>query len=129
MSMDNMTYTEQEIIQLAHERSNALVHKDAVTLDRLLADTFRYTNASGIMVTKAEYFQHYVEPPDVVWTAQVLDETEVVLYPQMAVLTCRVHDQGRYGDQPFDAHYRSTFVWVHQQGRWQCVAGHTTAIA
>jgi hypothetical protein len=127
--MDHTAHIEQEIIQLAYARSNALVHKDAATLDRLLSATFRYTSVSGITLTKADYLQNYVEAPDIIWTAQVLDEIEVALYEQTAVLTCRVRDQGCYGDQPFDAYYRSTFVWIYQQGRWQCVAGHTSAIA
>jgi hypothetical protein len=126
--MDNITQAEREIVRLAHERSTALVQKDTATLDRLLATTFCYTNANGITLTKTDYFQQYVETSHIIWTAQTLDETQVSLYNHTAVLTCRIHDQGLFGDQPFDAYYRSTFVWIYQQGSWQCVAGHTTAI-
>jgi hypothetical protein len=39
-----------------------------------------------------------------------------------------VHDVGQYGEQPFDAFYRSTFLWVLDNDAWRCTAGHTSAI-
>ena len=52
-----------------------------------------------------------------------------VLPGETAVLTCRVHDQGRIGLEPFDAYYRSIFVWVRQHETWRCVIGQTTSTA
>jgi hypothetical protein len=118
--------TVREIVRLAHERAAALVQKDQASMDRLLADTFRYTNASGVVLTKAAYFEHYVASSSVRWAEQALDEVEVAVYGQAAVLTCRVHDIGQYGDRPFDAFYRSTFLWMFDNDGWRCVAGHTS---
>ena len=115
-----------EIARLAQARGAALVQKDQAAMDRLLANTFRYTNASGVVLSKAEYLEHYVVSTYVRWTEQLLDEVEVMVYGQAAVLTCRVHDVGRYGDEPFDAFYRSTFLWVREGGEWRCAAGQTT---
>jgi hypothetical protein len=123
------THLEQAIVQLAQERSAALVHKDVHVLERLLADEFHYINASGMLLTKAEYLQHYVEPPLVIWASQDMDDIVVRLYGETAVLMCRVHDQGRFGTEPFDAYYRSIFVWVRQHTAWRCVIGQTTATA
>jgi hypothetical protein len=120
---------EQAIHQLALERSAALVQKDLPALERLLADEFRYTNASGMVLTKTEYLHQYVDPPDVVWLAQDLDDIAVQIYGETAVLTCRVHDQARFGTEQFDAYYRSIFVWVRQHGVWRCAIGQTTATA
>jgi hypothetical protein len=122
-----MTPVQQEILQLFQERSTALVHKDIPTLERLLAEEFRYINASGIVLTKAEYLHHYVEAPDVKWLSQDTDELVVQVYGETAVITSRVHDQGHFGPEPFDAYYRSIFVWVRQHGLWCCVIGQTTA--
>jgi hypothetical protein len=117
----------EEIVRLAEARSAALVGKDLAAMDRLLADTFRYTNASGIVLTKGEYFEHYVESSHVRWAEQAMDEVAVTVYGQAAVLTCRVRDVGQYGEQPFDVFYRSTFLWVRDNGAWRCAAGHTSA--
>jgi hypothetical protein len=118
---------EQEILRLALERSRALVHKDSRALERLLADEFRYINASGILLTKAEYLHEYVESLEVRWTSQHVDDSVVQIYGETAVLTCRVHDQGQIGTEQFDAYYRSLFVWARQQSEWRCVIGQTTA--
>ena len=117
----------EEIVRLAQARSTALVAKDFVTMDQLLANTFRYTNASGIVLSKAEYFEHYVESSYVRWFEQAMDEVAVTVYGQAAVLTCRVHDVGQYGEEPFDAFYRTTFLWVFLNGAWRCAAGHTSS--
>jgi hypothetical protein len=120
---------EQDILRLALQRSYALVHKDRRTMERLLADAFRYINASGILLTKADYLREYVESLEIRWTSQDMDESVVELYGDTAVLTCRVHDRGQMGTEPFDAYYRSLFVWARQQGEWRCVIGQTTATA
>jgi len=120
---------EHEILRLALQRSAALVHKDISTLQRLLADEFRYINASGMVLTKSDYLHQYLESPDIRWLSQELDESVVQIYGETAVLTCRVHDQGQFGTDQFDAYYRSLFVWVRQYGIWRCAIGQTTAIA
>jgi hypothetical protein len=71
---------EEEIVRLAEARSSALVGKDLGAMDRLLADTFRYTNASGMVLTRAEYCEHYVESSSVRWAEQAMDEVEVTVY-------------------------------------------------
>jgi hypothetical protein len=119
--------SEAEVIQLAQARSAALIHKDAQAIDQLLAAEFVYTNAAGMILTKAGYLEAYVEQPDLHWQSQDLDEIYVRLYGFAAILTCRVHDQGVAGIEPFDAYFRSTFVWINQPERWQGVSGHTTA--
>jgi hypothetical protein len=118
---------EQEVLRLALERSRALVHKDSRAMERLLADEFRYINASGILLTKAEYLHEYVESLEIRWTSQHVDDSVVQIYGETAVLMCRVHDQGQIGTEQFDAYYRSLFVWVRQQREWRCVIGQTTA--
>lgn len=120
---------EQEIRQLFQARSVALVQKDALTLERLLADEFRYINASGVLLTKADYLHHYVTSSDVRWISQEADDVTVEVYGETAIVTCRVHDRVYFGAELFDATYRSLFVWVRQQESWFCVVGQTTAMA
>lgn len=120
---------DQEVLRLFQLRSVALVQKDISTLQRLLADEFRYINASGTLLTKTEYLTHYVAAPDVRWMAQEADDVAVQIYGETAIITCRVHDEVYFGEELFDAIYRSLFVWVRQQEGWRCVIGQTTAAA
>ena len=115
-----------EILRLAELRSRALVAKDEITLTELLADAFVYTNASGITVGKADYLTFYVRNPELRWEAQELDEVEVQLDADCAVLTARVHDVASAGGERFDRFYRSTYVYVREGGLWRCAAGQST---
>lgn len=124
-----MDTVEATIIGLARERSQALVSGDRQALRRLLADEFRYVNASGAVLDKQAYLLAYVGAAEIRWTAQDLDEPIVQVHGDAAILACRVHDRGWFGDEPFDGWYRSLFVWVLRQGEWRCAAGQTTAIA
>ena len=120
---------QETILRLAHARAQALVSKDSAAMRRLLADDFRYINASGMVLSKDEYLEAYVAAAEVRWTSQDLDDCAVACYGDTAVLTCRVHDRGELELEPFDAIYRSLFVWVRAAGEWRCVAGQTTAVA
>lgn len=64
--------------------------------------------------------------PDVRWHAQELDEVDVALHGDTAILTGRVHDRATFGGEAFDAWFRTTFVYVRAGDRWRCVAGHTS---
>ncbi len=115
-----------ELVRLARARSEALVRRDARALDRILADEFVYTNASGQVLDKADYLARYVDSPDVQWVAQDLEGVEVRLLGETAVVTFRVHDRARFGDQMLDAHFRSTLVFARTPGGWRCLAGHSS---
>jgi ketosteroid isomerase-like protein len=114
-----------EIRRLAAERSEALVRRDIAALDRILATEFIYTNASGAVLDKEAYLSRYVRDPNVKWLSQDIDDIAVRVFGDSAVVTCRVKDRADFDGQVLDAAFRSTYVYVRNAARWQCVAGHT----
>jgi hypothetical protein len=118
---------EEQIVAAVRDRSRALVEKDVPALERMLAETFVYTNASGAVLTKDEYLDAYVRNADVRWELQELADLRVDAYGDAAVVLARVHDvfvapgMGR-----FDGFFRTTFVFVREGVDWRCVAGQTT---
>lgn len=115
-----------ELLRVARARSEALVRRDEPALDRILADDFVYTNASGEVLDKATYLSRYVRDPEVRWLAQDLDDVAIRVSGDTAVLTFRVHDRATFGAHALDARFRSTFVYVRTAGGWRCVAGHSS---
>lgn len=120
---------QQQVLQVALERSAALVKGDAQTLERLLAEGFVYTNASGVMLGKEEYLEMYVASGDMRWEAQELEDIEVRLYGHTAILTARIHDRASYQNQVLDAHFRTTQVYVKTALGWVCIAAQTTLVS
>jgi uncharacterized protein (TIGR02246 family) len=107
-------------------RSRALVAGDVTAMERLLAEGFVYTNAGGHVAAKRDYVDAFVASPDVRWERQDISELEIALYGNAAIATCRVHDVASYGGERLDDRFRSTLVFVRQDGVWRCAAGHTS---
>jgi len=118
----------QELLQVAQARSDALVHKDSTAMISILADEFVYINSRGMVLTKTDYIEQYVDSPDVRWHSQTLEDLHTQMYETTAILRCRVHDVGEFSGEPFAGTFQSLFVYRRDTDRWWCVAGQTTAI-
>lgn len=114
------------VTHVARARSSALVARDAAALTSILDERFVYTNASGERMDREGYLARYVRSPDVTWHDQELEDVEVALHGDTAILTGRVHDRATFAGQDLDAWFRTTFVYVRSGDRWRCVAGHTS---
>ena len=67
---------EDELRQLLHDRSIALIQGDVDFFRRHLSEEFAYTNASGRTFSKEEYISFFIESGQMQWQAQELDELE-----------------------------------------------------
>lgn len=112
---------------LVSDRSGALVSGDSDRMREILAPDFTYTNASGEVCGRDEYIAAYVESDELVWLSQEPSALSVCVYGDAAVVTLEVHDRATWQGEPFEGHFRSTFVYVRQEVTWRCVAGQTTA--
>jgi len=117
-----------ELNQLLNSRSMALVEGNLEFFEQILADEFSYTNASGNLFSKAEYLEFFIESEKMQWQSQVLDDLNIRLYGDMAVITCRIFDQASYEGNEFEGYFRSTQVFARHEDVWQYVAGQTTTI-
>ena len=116
-----------EIEALFAARAEALVRGDAAYFRRLLADEFRYTNASGAVFDRAGYLAFYLESGRARWEWQEWDDLEVQVHGDVTVATCRLHDRATFDGEALDARFRSTQVFARRDGEWRYVAGHTSA--
>ena len=120
---------EQTIVALAHASAAALARHDVEFFAQLLDEAFVYINANGEAMSKQEYVQRYVEPPEVQWLSQTLEEAQVRFYEDVAILTGRLHDQLTFAGKPFEGDYVTTRVYVRAGDQWRCVSGHTSQLA
>jgi hypothetical protein len=121
--------TEDELIQLLNVRSAALVEGNLEFFERILADDFSYTNASGKVFNKTTYLEFFIKSKQMQWQAQELDDLNIQRYSDVAVITCRIHDQASYQGNAFEGYFRSTQVFVKQwPDGWRYVAGQTTTM-
>jgi ketosteroid isomerase-like protein len=106
----------------------AYENRDVRALGAILTDDFTLTDASGAVLTRAEYLMSIVKAPDfsrvTSWASR---ELTVKITGDKAVVTGRSAVKGRPRGkaQAFDGNYVFTDEWVRQAGSWK--ARRTTA--
>ncbi|MHB8600597.1 MAG: nuclear transport factor 2 family protein [Ktedonobacteraceae bacterium] len=123
----NGEHTEQEVMRLADAWATAEVRGDAAFLERTLADDFIGIGPLGFMLTKQEWIARH-QSSDLQYETFNLDEINVRVYNEAAVLTGRQVQQGAYRGNSINSQLRTTLVFVQQQGQWRLASLHLSTI-
>jgi ketosteroid isomerase-like protein len=118
---------EQELIKLEDGWSAAFVSADVAFCDRILAEDYTDTDASGTVTTKAQDIAD-LKSGDFKCTSAANDDYKVRVYGKTAVVTGRLTMKAQYKGEDISGQYRWTDTWVKLAGGWQCVATHVSKI-
>ncbi len=113
-----------KLIALENAWNQAQIHRDGAALNKLVADTFVYTDWDGTVMTKANFIAD-AKNPSVETTMVSNDDVDVFFYPGVAVVAGAYHAKGTSRGKPFDHYGRFTDTWIFSSGEWVCVASHT----
>jgi ketosteroid isomerase-like protein len=117
-----------DIVQIEREAGRANFNCDYQYFAKLEAEEFIFTDAKGGVTTKQQDLAGEKDCRKFDGTFD-LDETQVRLYGDAAVVTARVTVTGKNKEgAPFRTRSRFTDVFVWRDGRWQIVAGHSSHI-
>ena len=115
----NQENAEQEVLRLADAWATAELRGDTTFLERILADDYIGIGPLGFMLTKQEWLARH-RAGDLKYESFSLDEVKVRVYNNdAAVLTGRQVQNGAYRGNSIQARFRTTLVFVRQQGQWQ----------
>src|SRR4051794_30022541 len=120
---DDWMDAQRLVIQAAEARARALVNRDARALEDLLHEDFRWTSHTGEALGRDDYIARNTMA-SLTWRSQHLGAATVVVVGEAAVLHAEVTDVvgTAAGDETF--RMPMTQVWVRQNNRWRCLAGH-----
>jgi ketosteroid isomerase-like protein len=120
---------EQALVKLENDWSQASIKRDGVTLQQFYADEYLFTDADGVISTKAKEIANLTSGAFRL-TAYKFEDVKVHLYGEVAVVTGRNTIKGVWEDIERDVSgpYRFTDVFVRRNGRWQCVASQSSRI-
>jgi hypothetical protein len=107
--------------------NQAQLHHDSKALDELVADTFISTDNDGVFQTKAQSLADNRDPAYAP-TLMANSDERIFLYENAAVVAGTYHAKGSYKGKPFDHYGRFTDTWVFMNGKWLCVASHTSPL-
>jgi ketosteroid isomerase-like protein len=98
-----------------------IVAKDRVAIEANMADDFRQIDGAGRIETRASFVDDLMDPALTI-DPYTVEDFEVRLYGDVALLSGRTRMTGRYQGKPFRTHYRYIDVYVRQGDRWRVVS-------
>jgi hypothetical protein len=119
--------SESLLIALENAWNHAQLGHDSKALAGLVADTFISTDKDGTLMLKAQFLADNMDPS---YAPNLMTNTgvRVVVYENVAVVAGIYHAKGLNKGKPFDHYGRFTDTWVYLNGKWLCVASHTSAL-
>jgi hypothetical protein len=123
------SYTSQTNNLVALERmwNQAQVSRDAAAVASMIGDRFVNTEYDGEVSNRGKFLAEFADPkfaPSVM----SIQNVEVEMYTSTAVVTGDYHTKGLYGGKPYEHFGRFTDTWVFQDGKWLCVASHSSLV-
>jgi hypothetical protein len=123
----NREQTEQEVARLVDAWATAELHGDVAFLERILADDFVGIGPLGFMLTKQEWLARH-QSGDLKYTAFNVDEVKVRAYAEAALVTCRQLQQATHRGTNVPGQFRSSLMFVFQDGQWRLAGLQLSAI-
>ena len=114
----NREHVEQEVLRLADAWANAELRGDTTFHESTLADDFIGIGPLGFMLTKQEWLARH-QSGDLKYESFNLDEVKVRMYNDAAILTGRQAQNAAYRGNSIQGQFRTTLVFVQQQGQWR----------
>ena len=119
--------SKQTLIKIEQELARASLDLDPAPYDRYWADNFVGTIASGGRYTKKQH-RASLTSGKLKFQSLDVDEVEVDVFGDTAVMVERRTVKGSYDKQDISARNHVMSVFVRHDGRWQKVAEHTARL-
>lgn len=118
---------ESKLFVLEHMWNEAQVNRDAPVLDVLVSDRFINTEYDGEVSDKIKFLSD-IKDPRFKPTAMNVDGMKVSFYHDTAIVTGEYHAKGTFQGKAYDHVGRFTDTWVYENGKWLCVASHSSLL-
>lgn len=86
-----------------------------------IAADFRQIDGEGTVEDRASFLEGLLDPKLQIDPYKV-EDFDIRLYGDVALLSGRTRMTGRYDGKPFKTHYRYLDIYVKRQGAWQIVS-------
>jgi ketosteroid isomerase-like protein len=113
--------TTAELTAQADRWDKAIVAKDRPAIEANMADDFRQIDGRGNIESKASFVEGLLDPELTIDPYEV-EDFEVRLFGDVALLSGRTRMTGRYQGRAFSSHYRYIDIYVRRAGVWKIVS-------
>jgi len=116
-----------ELTRLSDAWDKAIVRKDEKAIADNMAEDFRQIDPNANLETKQSFVAGIIDPKLTI-DPYTVEEFEVRLYADTALLSGRTHMTGKYDGQVFESNYRYIDIYVRRNGAWKIVSVQITRI-
>ena len=124
-TVQNASYTQANLLALERMWNEAQVNRDSAAIASMIGDKFINTEFDGEVSNRGKFLSDFSDPkfkPSLM----SIQNVQVEMYVSAAVVTGDYHTKGMYGSKPYEHFGRFTDTWVYQEGKWLCVASHSS---
>lgn len=115
------------IIALERMWNQAQVSRDAKAVANMIGDRFINTEYDGEVSNRGKFLADFADP-QFKPSLMNIDNVKVEMYPNTAIVTGNYHVKGLYASKPYEHYGRFTDTWVLEDGKWLCVASHSSLV-
>jgi ketosteroid isomerase-like protein len=119
----------KQVLLVENEVEEALSKNDVDTLNRIYPDTYAYINASGELLSKAQFLSDLRSGKHKILAVEHEDVQLQIYGDTVVVMTGVSASSFKYKGQVTNGPRRFTNVFVKQDGQWILVAHQVTDIA
>ena len=110
-----------ELTAQADRWDKAIVRKDRAAIEHNMAEDFRQIDGSGNVESKSSFVNDLVSP-DLQIDPYTVEDFDVRIYGDVALLSGRTRMTGLYKGKQFTSHYRYIDIYVRRGGEWKIVS-------
>lgn len=95
-----------------------IIKKDLSAIAKNMSEDFRHISNKGAISNK-ETFLHEIVSPDLVIHPYTVEDFDIRVYGNCALLCGRTKMTGSYKGKPFQSHYRYIDTYIRINGQWK----------
>jgi hypothetical protein len=118
---------QNKLLVMEHLWNEAQINHDSRALEGMIGASFVNTEYDGEVSDKVKFLAD-IKDPLFNLSALTIQDVKVNMYADSAVVVGGYHTKGSYQGKAYEHTGRFTDTWVFLDGRWQCVASHTSLI-
>jgi len=115
------------LVALERMWNQAQVTRDSAAIAAMIGDRFINTEFDGAVSTRGKFLADFADP-QFKPSLMNIQNVEVEFYGGTAIVTGDYHTKGLYGSKFYEHFGRFTDTWVFEDGRWLCVASHSSLV-
>jgi ketosteroid isomerase-like protein len=121
----DLAATKANLAALERLWNEAQLNRDSAAIAAMIGDRFVNTEFDGEVTKRGQFLADFADPKFKPSLTNV-QNLEVEVYGSTAIVTGDYHVKGVYGVKPYDHVGRFTDTWIFQDGKWLCIASHTS---